>query len=60
MHGSKGDGFELAAGDWVQVRTPGGGGYGDPHDRPRELLERDLERGYFERKTAKSDYGNVI
>jgi N-methylhydantoinase B len=59
-HASKGDGFELAAGDWVQVRTPGGGGYGDPRDRPRELVERDVKRGYFSRKAAESDYGNVI
>ena len=51
-YGSKGDGFELAAGDWVAVNTPGGGGYGDPGDRPRELIERDLARGYLTREQA--------
>jgi len=58
-YGSKGDGFELGAGDWVQVRTPGGGGYGDPSERPRELVRRDLRCGYFSEATAESDYGYV-
>jgi N-methylhydantoinase A/oxoprolinase/acetone carboxylase beta subunit/N-methylhydantoinase B/oxoprolinase/acetone carboxylase alpha subunit len=58
-YGSKGDGFELCAGDWVQVRTPGGGGYGDPRERPRERVRRDLKSGYFDEATAESDYGYV-
>ena len=45
--GSKGDGFELGAGDWVHVNTPGGGGYGSPEERPGELVERDVSRGYL-------------
>jgi N-methylhydantoinase B len=58
-YGSKGDGFELGAGDWVLVRTPGGGGYGDPRDRPRELIHRDVTRDYFSRESAESDYGDM-
>ena len=50
--GSKGDGFELAAGDWVLVNTPGGGGYGRPDERPGELVERDVSRGYLTREQA--------
>ena len=50
--GSKGDGFELAEGDWVLVNTPGGGGYGRPEDRPGELIERDVSRGYLTREQA--------
>ena len=50
--GSKGDGFELAEGDWVLVNTPGGGGYGPPEERPRELVERDVSRGYLTREQA--------
>ena len=34
-------------GDWVQVRTPGGGGYGDPRERDPLLVRRDVERGYI-------------
>jgi N-methylhydantoinase A/oxoprolinase/acetone carboxylase beta subunit/N-methylhydantoinase B/oxoprolinase/acetone carboxylase alpha subunit len=55
-YGSKGDGFELGAGDWVQVHTPGGGGYGDPSTRSRRLIEHDLSCAYFDETTAKSDY----
>jgi N-methylhydantoinase A/oxoprolinase/acetone carboxylase beta subunit/N-methylhydantoinase B/oxoprolinase/acetone carboxylase alpha subunit len=58
-YGSKGDGFELGAGDWVQVRTPGGGGYGDPRDRPRDLIERDSRSGYFSRASMASEYDYV-
>ena len=45
--GSKGDGFGLAAGDWVHVLTPGGGGYGDPAKRPEQARFLDRERGYL-------------
>ncbi|MFV1979082.1 MAG: hydantoinase B/oxoprolinase family protein, partial [Myxococcota bacterium] len=58
-YGSKGDGFELGVGDWVQVHTPGGGGYGDPKERPRELVRRDLRCGYFSEASAESDYGDL-
>jgi len=33
-------------GSQVLLRTPGGGGYGDPSQRPSELLKQDLARGY--------------
>jgi len=36
----------LHKGDTVLLRTPGGGGYGDPKDRPEDLIERDRIRGY--------------
>ncbi len=34
-HLSKGEGYRLEPGDTVQVRTPGGGGLGDPRERAR-------------------------
>ena len=46
-HISKGEGYTLEAGDWVQVRTPGGGGYGLPSERLPEAIERDRRRGYY-------------
>jgi N-methylhydantoinase B len=46
-HMSKGEGYLLRPGDWIQVRTPGGGGYGPLADRDPQLIERDLRRGYF-------------
>ena len=35
----------LAPGDRVEVNTAGGGGYGDPADRPADLLAADLAGG---------------
>ena len=46
-HVSKGQGFELAAGDCIEVATPGGGGDGNPAGRDEEARERDKRRGYF-------------
>lgn len=46
-HISKGEGYELLPGDWVQVRTPGGGGYGPPSERTTDAIDRDRRRGYF-------------
>ncbi|MDQ0316845.1 hydantoinase B/oxoprolinase family protein [Amorphus orientalis] len=45
-HFSKGEGFVLREGDWIEVHTPGGGGYGPATDRAPEAVERDRERGY--------------
>ncbi|MEM1161298.1 MAG: hydantoinase B/oxoprolinase family protein [Pseudomonadota bacterium] len=44
-HLSKEQDISLTAGDRVRVRTPGGGGYGDPADRDPELIERDQRLG---------------
>jgi len=46
-HISKGEGFVLKPGDWIEVETPGGGGYGDPAERDPALIERDRIRGYY-------------
>ena len=46
-HISKGEGYTMEPGDWLQVRTPGGGGYGLPSERLPETIERDLRRGYY-------------
>lgn len=44
-HLSKEQDIPLKAGDRVRVRTPGGGGYGDPADRDPALIERDRRLG---------------
>jgi len=44
-HLSKEQDIELKAGDRVRVRTPGGGGYGDPAKRDPELTARDKKLG---------------
>jgi N-methylhydantoinase B len=39
------------------LSLPGGGGYGDPRQRPREEVERDLRFGYISAEQARDDYG---
>lgn len=46
-HLSKGEGYVMREGDRIQVRTPGGGGYGPPEERAAEAIARDLARGYY-------------
>ncbi len=46
-HLSKDQGIVLQAGDVIEVRTPGGGGYGDPALRNPALIAQDAARGYF-------------
>jgi N-methylhydantoinase B len=52
--------YPLEPGDSIIVETGGGGGYGPPHERGRELLERDLRRGYVSTDAARRDYGIAI
>jgi N-methylhydantoinase B len=56
-HVSKGEGYALQPGDWVQVRTPGGGGYGPVSERPAAAIAHDLARGYLTPGRAEADYG---
>ena len=56
-HVSKGSGFELEAGDWVTIRTPGGGGFGDAAGRSRARIEEDVRRGYLTAEEAAGAYG---
>jgi N-methylhydantoinase B len=57
VFGSKVTGVELHSDDVVVQLTAGGGGYGDPRERPRELVERDVELGYVSAQAAARDYG---
>ncbi|HEX4891757.1 MAG TPA: hydantoinase B/oxoprolinase family protein, partial [Hyphomicrobiaceae bacterium] len=56
-HVSKGEGYVMRPGDWVQVHTPGGGGYGNPAERAAEAIARDLARGYMTAEQAAAQYG---
>ena len=56
----KSKGYPLELGDEIIVETGGGGGYGPPSERPRELLERDVRRGYVSVEAAERDYGLKI
>jgi len=47
-------------GDLIQIVTPGGGGFGDPLDRPVEKVLEDVMEGYVSLDAARHDYGVVI
>ncbi|WP_127900785.1 hydantoinase B/oxoprolinase family protein [Solirhodobacter olei] len=46
-HLSKAQDIPLKPGDRVEVRTPGGGGYGNPARRDPEAVAHDLAMGYY-------------
>ena len=47
----------LNAGDRVLIRTPGGGGYGDPGKRARDAVKSDLVNGKISKESALALYG---
>ena len=47
----------LKINDVVSLRMPGGGGYGNPHDRDPELIKQDVRDGKVSVQTAKDIYG---
>ena len=59
-HWSKDEDIRFVSGDAIEVRTPGGGGYGDPRRRSPELVARDVQRGYYTAEDARRDYGVVL
>jgi N-methylhydantoinase B len=50
---------QLEAGDIFTFRIPGGGGYGNPHEREPYRVQSDLENGYISRDSAIADYGYI-
>jgi N-methylhydantoinase B len=59
-HITKDEGVYMQPGDMLRLETPGGGGYGDPLERPPALVLQDAKRAYYSRETAKREYGVVI
>ena len=54
---SKGE-VRISAGDTLVFETPGGGGFGPPQDRDRNLVRRDLVEGLISHKAARDIYGS--
>jgi N-methylhydantoinase B len=50
-------GVALAPGDRLTFRTAGGGGWGEPRERERGAIERDVAAGYVSAQAAARDYG---
>ena len=53
-------GFLLGKGDKVVMETSGGGGFGDPLERPPERVVADLRAGLVSVEKAKIRYGIVV
>lgn len=47
----------IRAGDTLTMVVAGGGGLGDPRERDRDLVRRDVEEGYVSARSARDDYG---
>ena len=50
----------LRDGDVISLRTPGGGGFGDPTDRDPDAVRRDVQLGKISRTTALDTYGLAV
>jgi N-methylhydantoinase B len=55
-HLSKAQDIALEPGDTVEVRTPGGGGYGPPATRQTALVVQDVHRGYYTREEVREKF----
>jgi N-methylhydantoinase B len=49
--------FELKAGDRILLKSAGGGGFGDPRERDRDALARDVAEGRISQNAARTLYG---
>jgi N-methylhydantoinase B len=47
----------IRPGQVLEIQFPGGGGYGKPSDRNRELIHHDLRLGLISRESALKSYG---
>jgi N-methylhydantoinase B len=54
------DAEPVRAGEVIRIRTTGGGGWGDPLDRPYEEVLRDLRWRKISPAGARDDYGVVV
>ena len=59
-HLSKEQDIPLRQGDRVRIGTPGGGGYGDPHERDPSLVLEDVLLGYYSVEAARKKFGVVL
>ena len=59
-HLSKEQDIPLSAGDRVHVRTPGGGGYGDPLTRPPQAVCEDVRLGRYTPDQARELFGVAL
>ncbi len=54
---SKWSNVTIGPGDRMRFQTPGGGGWGEPGERPKQQVREDLSEGYISPKQAREIYG---
>jgi N-methylhydantoinase B len=54
------DGEPVRAGEVIRIRTTGGGGWGDPLDRPYREIQQDVQWRKVSIQGAADDYGVVV
>jgi len=57
---SKVVGVKMQRGDKIIVRSPGGGGYGNPFERDVDLVLKDVKMKYITVDSAEKDYGVAL
>ncbi|MDF3855774.1 hydantoinase B/oxoprolinase family protein [Paracoccus pantotrophus] len=50
----------LNAGETVRIETPGGGGFGDPAERPVKMVAQDLRDELITEEFARAGYGDAL
>jgi N-methylhydantoinase B len=53
-------GFPMREGDMVVLQSAGGGGYGDPLERPVEEVAEDIREGYVSARQGREHYGVLL
>ena len=59
-HYTKDEGIEMREGDSVRIATPGGGGWGQPQDRPPDAVLADVRAGVITTEDAAASYRVMI
>ena len=59
-HLSKDQNIHVQTGDTICVSTPGGGGYEGALKRNPELVQKDVQRGYYTIRQAQDLFGVVL
>ena len=52
--------FHMPKDSVLQMKTGGGGGYGDPSERPIASVQRDVEDGYMTEAYARKHYPHAF
>lgn len=55
--GAKVENVQMQPGDSLVIRTPGGGGFGDPRRRDPARVADDIRNGYISKEAAMTEYG---